>query len=117
MFTDPQKIHQGDPGRPELCPVFLYHQAFAAESEKIRPLSERAEQCRSGKLGCVECKKELAATLNNLLDPIRDRRTKAEKAPLRKYLEEGTAKAREVGQQTLAAVRKAMHLDYPQLQS
>ncbi len=115
MFTDPQKIHSSDPGHPEKCPVYLYHQAFAKESEKIRPLDTRARQCREGKLGCVECKKELAVALNNLLDPIRDRRAKAEKAPLRKYLEEGTTKAREVGQQTLAAVRQAMHLDYSKI--
>ncbi|MDP2874231.1 MAG: tryptophan--tRNA ligase [bacterium] len=116
MFTDPQKIHATDPGHPEKCPVYLYHQAFAKESEKIRPLSERASQCREGKLGCVECKKELAKTLNNFLDPIRTRRAEAEKMPLRKILEKGTAQAREVGGQTLSAVRKAMHLDYPQVQ-
>lgn len=115
MFTDTQKIHTADPGHPEKCPVYLYHQAFAKQSGTIRSLEDRAAQCRQGTLGCVECKKELAVALNNLLDPIRDRRTKAEKAPLRQYLEEGTAKAREVGQQTLAAVRQAMHLEYPKI--
>lgn len=116
MFTDPQKIHATDPGHPEKCPVYLYHQAFAKESEKIRPLEARGNECREGKLGCVECKKELAKTLNNFLNPIRTRRAEAEKMPLRKILEEGTARAREIGAQTLSAVRQAMHLDYPRIE-
>jgi len=117
MFTDPRKLRQGDPGRPDICPVYTYHQAFGSESNLLgsRDLQARAEACRQGELGCVECKKELAVALNNLLDPIRDRRAKAEKMALRKILEEGTARSREIGVQTLSAVRQAMHLGYPQI--
>lgn len=115
MFTDPKKIHTSDPGHPESCPVFLYHQAFASFDTSQRQPENRAQLCRQGKLGCVECKRELAMALNNLLDPIRTRRAKAEKMPLRRFLEEGTARARKIGTQTLAAVRQAMHLDYPQI--
>ena len=108
MFTDETKLRKGDPGRPENCPVYLYHQAFGDPST----LDGRAAKCQSGELGCVDCKRDLAEALNAFLEPIRARRTEAEKAPLGDYLREGTAKAREVAAVTMAAVRRAMHLDY-----
>jgi tryptophanyl-tRNA synthetase len=109
MFTDPTKIHRSDPGHPFECPVYLYHQAFGRSEN----LGERAVQCSTGLLGCVDCKRDLAATLNAFLEPIRARRTEAEKLPLGKYLYQGTSRARQIGQVTMEAVRKAMHLDYP----
>ena len=111
MFTDPKKARQGDPGHPEGCPVYLYHQAFG----NLATLDERAKRCRLGELGCVECKQNLVEVLNAFLDPIRKRRAEAEEMPLGKYLREGTEYAREVGQVTMAAVRKAMHLNYPSI--
>ena len=49
--TDPQKIRKNDPGRPEICLVFSYHKKFNPDS-----LSEIETGCRSGELGCVDCK-------------------------------------------------------------
>lgn len=109
MFTDPKKIRSGDPGHPDGCPVYLYHQTFG---DKLG-LATRATRCQKGSLGCVECKKELTEILNAFLDPIRARRTEAEKMPLGEFLIQGTQKARRVGALTMKAVRKAMHLDYP----
>jgi len=111
MFTDPEKLRKGDAGHPERCPVYLYHQAFGNPSR----LDDRAARCRSGELGCVECKRELVRALNTFLDPIRARRKEAEQMPLGEFLREGTEKAREIGQVTMAAVRKAMHLNYPSI--
>ena len=109
MFTDKTKLRKDDPGHPEECPVYLYHQAFGDS----KALDERAAKCRSGELGCVNCKKDLVEALNAFLDPIRARRKEAEKMPLGDYLREGTAEARKVVAVTMEAVRKAMHLDYP----
>lgn len=109
MFTDPKKLRKGDPGHPDECPVYLYHQAFSGRGV----LRGRARQCKSGKLGCVECKRTLAGSINRFLDPIRARRAKAEGRPLGKYLRSGTNRAQKVGRTTIEAVRKAMHLDYP----
>jgi len=109
MFTDPTKLHMGDPGHPEQCPVFMYHQSFGDKTT----LNERAIACKSGKLGCVECKKQLAQALNAFMDPIRVRRARAEKEPLGDYLQKGTLRAREIGQITMEAVHKVMHLNYP----
>ena len=53
--TDPARIRKSDPGHPEVCPVFTYHQAFAPETA-----DEIAAGCRSGAIGCVECKQRIA---------------------------------------------------------
>ncbi len=111
MFTDPLKARRYDEGHPEECPVYLYHKAFGDQNT----IYSRAARCRSGVLGCVDCKKDLIEALNKFLDPIRTRRKNAEKAPLGKYLEKGIKKAREVGKNTILAVRKAMHLNYTSL--
>jgi len=109
MFTDPKKLHSGDAGHPQQCPVYLYHSALSA----LNLLGGRAVRCESGELNCVECKKELVGTLNGFLGPIRIRRAEAEKAPLDMYLRQGTEKARDIGRNMMAVVRHVMHLDYP----
>jgi tryptophanyl-tRNA synthetase len=105
MFTDPQKVRRNDPGRPEVCPVYALHQIVnEARTAWI------AENCRSGALGCVDCKSELAEKLNAYLRPIRERRASIDDATIAKIIKEGTEKARIVASQTLADVQRAMKL-------
>jgi tryptophanyl-tRNA synthetase len=108
-ITDPQKIHLGDPGHPEICNVYKYYQAFfEKKSKEIKPL------CKSGQLGCVECKKELAKLLNEFLEPIRERRKEFEKKPklIKEILEEGRKKAQKRAKETLEMVKEAMGMKY-----
>ncbi len=106
MITDPQKIYKGDPGRPEICPVFGLHQVYNPNYEEIRV------GCSTGALGCVDCKMKLAALLNNTLGPLREKRK--ELVNNKKYviniLEKGANEARHKAEATMAEVRKAMHL-------
>jgi tryptophanyl-tRNA synthetase len=67
-ITDPQKIRKGDPGRPEVCNIFTYHKKFNQGQ-----VPEIEAGCRSGKLGCVEDKKNLAEKLANYLEPFREK--------------------------------------------
>ncbi|MCL5011247.1 MAG: tryptophan--tRNA ligase, partial [Patescibacteria group bacterium] len=108
MFTDPQKIRKNDPGHPKTCPVYKYHKLFGNR----KTFSGRYKSCSTGDLGCVQCKDVLAEVLNKFLEPIRQRRMLAEEEPIGDYLASGTNRAREIGEITIAAVRKAMHLDY-----
>jgi len=69
-----------------------------------------AENCRSGALGCVDCKTELAETLNAWLAPVRARRASFDRSKVAAIVAAGTEKARVVARETLADVRRAMKL-------
>jgi tryptophanyl-tRNA synthetase len=105
MITDPLKIRRNDPGRPEICPVFHLHKlANAARVPEIE------RDCRSGALGCVACKGELAESINALLRPIRERRESIGAAQVDAIVREGSAKAREIASETIRDVKAALKL-------
>ncbi len=106
--TDPARIHKDDPGHPEICTIFSYHQAFNKdESPDIQ------ERCRKGSIGCVACKKRMFQVLEEILEPIRERRIQFEKPGLiEEILKNGTEAACVEGERTMQLVREAMHTDY-----
>ncbi|MFH1374031.1 MAG: tryptophan--tRNA ligase [bacterium] len=108
-YTDPEKVHQGDPGHPEGCPVFLLHQVYTAGAS-----DEIASACRSGELGCVDCKTRLSDNLNTALRPIRDRRTQLLAQPdyVWDVLSTGADRARQRARQVMDKVRSAMKMNY-----
>ncbi len=108
MFTDPEKIHMGDPGHPETCPVFALHRIYTGEGRQ----REIEEGCRAGSQGCVACKKELAENMIAALEPIQARRRELEANLdyVRQVLAEGAEKAGAVAEETMRRVRAAMHL-------
>lgn len=105
MMTDPARKRREDKGNPDVCPVYSYHQLF---NKKNVPTV--AQECRSALRGCVDCKKEMAEHLNKFLDPIRERRHlwMKQKMEIRKILDQGREKARQVAGQTLQETMKAM---------
>lgn len=105
MVTDPLKVRRNDPGRPEVCPVFKLQSVFnTPRADAI------AAGCRSGALGCVDCKMELAAALNTSLAPVRERRAAIDPASIATILASGAERAREIATVTIANVRSAMHV-------
>ena len=109
MITDPQKIRKGDPGRPEVCSVYAYHEVFnKAQTGEI------AAGCRSGELGCVPCKAMLARAIGATLDPIRERRAEYHSNPERvnEILREGSRLASLRAAETMDMVRQAMGMIY-----
>jgi tryptophanyl-tRNA synthetase len=103
--TDPQKVRKNDPGRPEICLVFTYHQKFnPGETPDIET------NCRSGALGCVECKLKCASKINEILAPIIYKRKGYEKNlnSVVEVLNDGEDKARKVAQATMSEVRDKM---------
>jgi tryptophanyl-tRNA synthetase len=105
--TDPQKIRKNDPGRPEVCLVFRYHQKFNPDG-----VSAIERDCRSGALGCVECKNRIAQTVASELAPFREKRSFYEANPgtVREILADGESRARVRAQETMKEVRTAMKL-------
>ncbi|HZB79211.1 MAG TPA: tryptophan--tRNA ligase [Actinomycetota bacterium] len=110
FITDPQKVRLGDPGRPEICPVFALHTRFSLDI-----VDWTRDHCRSGELGCVDCKTNLADRVIEELRPIRDRRHELAKEPglVWKVLDEGRERVRPVVRETLASVRDAMGFSRP----
>ncbi|MDO8585982.1 MAG: tryptophan--tRNA ligase [Armatimonadota bacterium] len=105
MFTDPLKLYKNDPGHPETCPVFAFHQVYSkGETKQI------ASDCRAGMLGCVACKGRLAETLNAALAPVQERRRQLEADPSRidRILADGAERARAVASSTMVEVRRVM---------
>ena len=68
------------------------------------------ENCRSGALGCVECKRDLAESLNVYMRPVRERRAALDASEAESILAEGDERARAVAADTLRDVKDAMHL-------
>ena len=108
MITDPLKIKKHDPGRPEVCNVFTYHTIFSEKNE----VQQIDRDCRSGALGCVDCKTRMGKNLNAYLEPIRESRTELVKKPkkLDEILSGGSSQARKVAQKTLEDVKEAMKI-------
>lgn len=105
--TDPKKIRKHDPGRPEICLVFQYHRKFNASEA---PGVDR--DCRSGALGCVECKTRIAGRIGETLAPFREKRAyyEAHGDEVKKILEDGEQRARKRAEETMREVREVMHL-------
>jgi tryptophanyl-tRNA synthetase len=106
MITDPQRARRSDPGDPEVCNVFSFHQLYS-DPQTVKRIDP---ECRGAKIGCVECKQEMAENLLRALDPVREKRTYYEAHPeiLGAIIEEGDGKAQEVARKTMEEVREAV---------
>ncbi len=109
-ITDPNRIKKDDLGNPDICMVAYYHKLFSTKEE----VEEVCKECREGKRGCVQCKKQLAKNIAEELKPIREKRAYYEAHPeeVDKILLEGTLKAQKVAKETMKKVKKAMKLNY-----
>ena len=120
MYTDPNHLKVTDPGNTKDNPVFIYLEALAEEShfEKYLPsyknLDELKAHYEKGGLGDVIVKKFLYNVIEEVLEPIRERRKYYEDnlELVHKYLQEGTKKAEAKAALTLAKVKKSMLIDY-----
>jgi tryptophanyl-tRNA synthetase len=106
-ITDPNKIRRNDPGNPDVCAIFALWKLVKPQHV---PLVDR--DCRSGALGCVQDKGDLAEALNAYLRPLRERRAMYanDLAQVERIISEGTQRAREVAIETIAGVKRVMKL-------
>lgn len=105
--TDPNKIRKGDPGNPDICLIFDYHKKFN-NSE----VPEIDAGCRSGALGCVECKMNCASKITEFLNPIRGKRNYYENRidEVKNILYEGEKRAKEAAAATMNEVHQKMKI-------
>lgn len=110
MVTDPQRARKSDPGNPEICNVFEFHKLYT-DSDLVAQINT---QCRAAEIGCVECKKIMAASLLRALEPIQEKRRYYQERPevVKEIIETGSEKARKVARSTMQEVRKAIKINY-----
>jgi tryptophanyl-tRNA synthetase len=111
MYTDPKRVRADIPGTVEGNPVFIYHDAFNSNRDEVEDLKARY---RAGKVGDVEVKTKLAAAINAVLEPMRERRRAAlaRQGYLREVLVAGSRRARTLAEETMNRVRTAVRLRY-----
>ena len=108
MITDPQRARRSDPGNPDVCNVYDFHKMYSVPDV----VTDIEEQCRSARIGCVDCKKIMAEHLIDYLEPLREKRDYYQTRPeiVDDIISSGNDKARKIAQQTMAEVRAAMEI-------
>ena len=120
MYTDPDHIRIEDPGKIEGNCVFTYLDAFSCCKDfaeflpEYSSLDELKDHYRRGGLGDVKVKKFLNSVLQQMLEPIRQRRKEYERDIEGVYdmLRRGCEVARAEAAETLAMVKRSMKIDY-----
>jgi tryptophanyl-tRNA synthetase len=110
MPTDPARVRRTDPGDPEKCPVWQWHQVYSSDETKAWVV----EGCKNAGIGCLDCKKPVIEAVQKELAPMRQRAEEYLRNPdlVKSIMAEGCEKAREAARQTLTEVRQAMGLGY-----
>jgi len=105
--TDPLKVRKNDPGRPEVCLVFSYHKKFSPSE-----ILEIETGCRSGALGCVDCKLKCTSNISSFIAPILEKRKYYEEHldEVKDILTDGENRAQKVAKITIQEVRDKMKL-------
>ena len=88
--------------------VYAMHKMFGPGSS----LSTIYEECVTAARGCVDCKRQLAGSINDFLEPMRERRREFESRPdyVREILDEGGKRARAIATRTIEEVYEKMGL-------
>lgn len=108
MPTDPARVRRVDPGDPEKCPVWQFHQVYS--SPEVQAWVQNG--CRTAGIGCLECKRPVIDAVLAELAPIRERAAEFanDDTQLKKIMKQGALHAREVAAETLKEVREVMGL-------
>ncbi len=108
MMTDPARQRRTDKGNPEICPVYFLHRIYSTPET----ISWVEQGCKTAGIGCIECKKSLIPSIIKKLEPIQAKRQELTKNPniVDYVLNKGNKKAREIAQETMVGVRKALKL-------
>ena len=103
--TDPLKVRRNDPGRPEVCLIFSYHKKFNPGD-----VVQIEKDCRSGALGCVDCKLNCSEKISHFLAPIIEKRKYYEKntSEVLDILADGETRGRKTAEETMTEVHEKM---------
>jgi tryptophanyl-tRNA synthetase len=110
MPTDTKRVRRTDPGNPEDCPVWQFHQVYSDAGCKAWV----QEGCRSASIGCIDCKQPVIDGILREQAPMRERAQQYLDNPalVKHIVAEGCEKARDLARDTMRDVRAAMGLAY-----
>ncbi len=110
MPTDPQRVRRNDPGNPEHCPVWKFHQVYSDQATRDWVV----QGCTTAGIGCLDCKQPVIDAVLAEQRPWRERAEAYLANPKQVHwiVEMGTERARTVARQTMKDVREAMGLNY-----
>jgi tryptophanyl-tRNA synthetase len=108
MFTDPQRMRKKDPGNPEICNVFTFHGLYSP----AETVAEINRECRVAGIGCTDCKKMLAARVEEALAPVHERMDYYQRnvKEIEEMIQKGNDQAAGIARQTMAEVREAVKI-------
>ena len=108
MFTDPQRMRKKDPGDPDICNVFTFHGLYSPADT----VAEINQACRVAGIGCIDCKKKLAARVEEALTPIHERMDyyQSHLQEIQEIITDGNARAAVIARKTMAEVREAVKI-------
>lgn len=107
MFTDTNRLRKSDPGNPDVCNLFPYHELMASPEQQ----AEIRRGCTSASLGCVDCKKIFLENLGAFLGPLHERRAALLANPkgIQDILEAGDTRARAEASRIMGGVRDRLN--------
>ena len=110
MPTDTNRVRRTDPGNPEKCPVWQFHQVYSNDEVKAWV----TQGCTTAGIGCIECKQPVIESVLRELAPIQERARAYTEEPdlVRNIIADGCEKARDLARETMRDVREAMGLNY-----
>jgi tryptophanyl-tRNA synthetase len=108
MLTDPKRKTRKDPGEPNDCNLYPFHEYFTDEATR----EEIQAGCRSADLGCVDCKHILIKSLLAEFRPIWERIEyyRGHATLVDEILKDGCRRATEESDLTITRVRAAMQI-------
>lgn len=109
-----QSRNPDEPGNPDINPVFQYADAFIKDESAVAELRDRYR--RGDNLGDGHVKAAVIDVINELLEPIRERRAEYEGPggddAVIEIVRAGTRRANAVAEETLYRAKQAMRLDF-----
>ena len=108
MITDPARVRRLDKGHPEVCSIFQLYKAYPEVD-----LNQRAGECSEARIGCTDCKDEIAGIIARDLAFSRSRRSELAEKPdiTREILDAGSAVVRQIAGEVLKRAREAMSIE------
>jgi tryptophanyl-tRNA synthetase len=106
--TDVKRVKRTDPGEPNDCNIYSLHKYVTAPAE----IATIEVGCRTAAIGCLDCKGILAASVERIARPIRERAAELDRNPeeVSAVIADGAARAGALAQQNLDLVRKRVGL-------